>query len=288
MISAVLQANQVPTMNFALQSIVHPTDFSDLSARAFAHALRIAIAAKSALHALHVEPQQRGEAGAFPQVRRMLTQWGFIGEHETTAEIAAKLGFLVSNIRIEGSNPTQAILDFLDKHATDLLVLGTHGRDGLERLLVGSIAETVSRRSSIPTLFVGSSARTCVSEVSGDVTLRRVLIPVDYSPAPARAVEAVRRFALTLAGTDTGIFLLHIGTSAPEIFTASPALEFPQPVILRSGPVVRSILDAADEFEVDLIGMPTAGHHGVLDALRGSTTERVLRHAPCPVLAVPA
>jgi hypothetical protein len=43
-------------MNFALQSIVHPTDFSDLSARAFAHALRIAIAAKSALHALHVEP----------------------------------------------------------------------------------------------------------------------------------------------------------------------------------------------------------------------------------------
>jgi nucleotide-binding universal stress UspA family protein len=275
-------------MNFALQSIVHPTDFSDLSARAFAHALRIAIAAKSALHALHVEPQQRGEAGAFPQVRRMLTQWGFIGEHETAPEIAAKLGFLVSNIRIDGSSPAQAILDFLDKHATDLLVLGTHGRDGLERLLVGSVAETVSRRSSIPTLFVGSSARTFVSEVSGDMTLRRVLIPVDYSPAPARSVEAVRRFALTLTGTDTGFFLLHIGSSAPEIFTASPALEFPQPVILRSGPVVRSILDAADEFEVDLIAMPTAGHHGVLDALRGSTTERVLRNAPCPVLAVPA
>jgi nucleotide-binding universal stress UspA family protein len=275
-------------MNFALQSIVHPTDFSELSARAFAHALRIAIATKSALHALHVEPQEPGEAGTFPQVRRMLTQWGFIGEHETASEIAAKLGFLVSNIRIDGPSPAQAILDFLDQRATDLLVLGTHGRDGLERLLVGSVAETVSRRSSIPTLFVGSSARTFVSEVSGDMTLRRVLIPVDYSPAPARAVEAVRRFAQTLTGTDTSIFLLHIGTSAPVIFTASRELEFPQPVILRSGPVVRSILDAADEFEVDLIGMPTAGHNGVLDALRGSTTERVLRHAPCPVLAVPA
>jgi len=45
-------------------------------------------------------------------------------------------------------------------------------------------------------------------------------------------------------------------------------------VILRSEPMVRSILDAADEFEVDLIGMPTAGHHGVLDALRGRATER--------------
>jgi nucleotide-binding universal stress UspA family protein len=275
-------------MNFVLQSIVHPTDFSDLSARAFAHALRIAIATKSALHALHVEPQEPGEAGTFPQVRRMLIQWGFIGEHETALEIAAKLGFLVSNIRIDGPSPAQAILDFLDQHATDLLVLGTHGRDGLERLLVGSVAETVSRRSSIPTLFVGSSARTFVSEVSGNMTLRRVLIPVDYAPAPARAVEAVRRFAHILTGTDISIFLLHIGTSAPVLFTASRELEFPQPVILRSGPVVRSILDAADEFEVDLIGMPTAGHHGVLDALRGSTTERVLRHAPCPVLAVPA
>jgi nucleotide-binding universal stress UspA family protein len=275
-------------MNFAIQSIVHPTDFSDLSARAFAHALRIAIVAKSALHALHVEPQHPGEGGSFPRVTRMLTQWGVIGEHETAPEIAAKLGFLVSNIRIDGPSPTQAIVDFLDQHATDLLVLGTHGRDGLERLLVGSVAETVSRRSSIPTLFVGSSARTFVSEVSGDMTLRRVLIPVDHSPAPARAVEAVRRFAHLLAGTDISIFLLHIGTSAPVIITASRELEFPQPVILRSGPVVRSILDAADEFEVDLIGMPTAGHHGVLDALRGSTTERVLRHAPCPVLAVPA
>ncbi len=46
-------------------------------------------------------------------------------------------------------------------------------------------------------------------------------------------------------------------------------------------------MDAATEFDVDFIGMPTAGNHGVLDALRGSTTERVIRHAPCPVFAIP-
>jgi nucleotide-binding universal stress UspA family protein len=51
---------------------------------------------------------------------------------------------------------------------------------------------------------------------------------------------------------------------------------------------VKSIVDAAIEFDVDFIGMPTAGHHGVLDALRGSTTERVIRHAPCPVFALSA
>src|SRR2546426_494733 len=60
------------------------------------------------------------------------------------------------------------------------------------------------------------------------------------------------------------------------------------PVILRSGNVVESIVDAAIEFDVDAIAMPTAGHHGILDALRGSTTERVIRHAPCPVFALSA
>jgi nucleotide-binding universal stress UspA family protein len=59
-------------------------------------------------------------------------------------------------------------------------------------------------------------------------------------------------------------------------------------VIVRSGNVVKSIVDAAIEFDADFIGMPTAGHHGVLDALRGSTTERVIRHAPCPVFALSA
>ena len=52
--------------------------------------------------------------------------------------------------------------------------------------------------------------------------------------------------------------------------------------------VVEMILKTAIEIDADLIAMPTAGHHGILDAMRGSTTERVLRHAPCPVLATPA
>ena len=52
------------------------------------------------------------------------------------------------------------------------------------------------------------------------------------------------------------------------------------------GPLVETILHVAQERQMDLIAMPTAGHQGLLDALRGSTTERALRQAPCPVLAV--
>ncbi len=270
-----------------IQSIVHPTDFSELSGCAFAHALRIAVAAKSRLHLLHVAEggDDQTEAG-FPQVRQVLTQWGLIEEDEPSMEVNARLGIRVSRVKIDRQTPLQGIMRFLDQHASDLVVLATHGRDGLERLLKGSVAETLSRRSKTPTLFVSPGARGFVGQVSGDLALRRILVPIDRTPSPARAVETIRRFAQVVTGNDIPVLLLHVGSSEPVLFSASPELEYQESVILRSGDVVSSILDAALEFDVDLIGMPTAGHHGVLDALRGSTTERVLRHAPCPILAI--
>ena len=99
---------------------------------------------------------------------------------------------------------------------------------------------------------------------------------------------AVQHIGRLLTGADIDVDLIHVGRSAPPVQvepSSSPAM--PQ-VILRDGNVVQSIVDAAIEFEADLIGMATAGHNGMLDALRGSTTERVIRHAPCPILAIPA
>jgi nucleotide-binding universal stress UspA family protein len=113
-----------------------------------------------------------------------------------------------------------------------------------------------------------------------------VLVPVDHWPAPARAIDSVRRLGRMLTGHDVAIDLLHVGSRAPVVRNAEP-MGRRLPVIIRYGNIVRSILDSAFEFDVDLIAMPTAGHHGIFDALRGSTTERVLRHAPCPVYAVP-
>ena len=66
----------------ALRSILHPTDFSDLSGVAFAHALRIALAARSKLHLLHVLPHETGGALAFPHVRQLLVQWGLSEEDD--------------------------------------------------------------------------------------------------------------------------------------------------------------------------------------------------------------
>jgi nucleotide-binding universal stress UspA family protein len=80
---------------------------------------------------------------------------------------------------------------------------------------------------------------------------------------------------------------MHVGDDPPTITAASQDVSL-QDVAFAEGPVVETIVRTARNKGVDMIAMPTAGHVGFLDALRGSTTEQVLRHAPCPLLAIRA
>ena len=178
-------------LSLAFRSIVHPTDFSPLSNRAFAHALRIALAAKCKLYLLHVaESDADHNEIALPRLRRILTQWQLIDETDPPSALASKLGIHIENVRLEQRSPADALIGFLKRDNCDLAVFATHGRDGLERWLKGSIAESVFSHAAIPTLFVPLGARGFVEQVSGDIQFRRVLIPVDSSPAPGRATPA--------------------------------------------------------------------------------------------------
>jgi len=272
-------------VNSSIRSILHPTDLSPSSVGAFIHALRIALATKSKLYVLHVLQDDLGEGweSAHVRLRHLLVQWGLLRENDPLGAMDTELGLHVENYTFHRQQtPTEEILHFLNQHVCDLMVLATHERDGLDRWLTDSVAEAVRRRSAVPTLFVPRAARSFVDHVSGKFTLRRVLVPVDHSPAPYRAIEAARDFPHLLTGIDITTQLLHVGSKAPRLRDAS------NPITIRYGNVVQTILDAAVEYDADFICMPTAGHHGVLDALRGSTTERVLRHAPCPLLAIAA
>ncbi|MBI5910885.1 MAG: universal stress protein [Betaproteobacteria bacterium] len=271
----------------AIRSIVHPTDFSDTSAHAFAHALKITIRTKATLTILHVAAGRQIDNWAdFPPVRETMANWGLTEGKEPAVAITSRLGIKVSKVEMEPQSPLDGILHFLHKHPTDLIVLATEGRQGAARWLHGSVAEKLARHAEAPTLFVPAHARGFVDQARGEVHLKRVLIPIDREPKPAAAIGIIMGFAHTVAGIDISERLLHVGRDPPHVqHHAKPHI--PVPVAIRHGDVVESIIDAANEWQPDLIGMPTAGHHGFLDALRGSTTERVLRQAPCPLLAVP-
>jgi nucleotide-binding universal stress UspA family protein len=272
-----------------VQSVVHPTDFSPASERAFAYALAIAVLRQTSLTLLHVESGKQGWRG-FPAVRKTLERWGLLEPGSAQEDVFAHLGVKVTKLTIDSRMPVHSLLGWLDGHPTDLLVVATEGREGPARWMHGSVAEAMARTSKTMTLFVPNDAdRDIVSFEDGHLSLDNVLVPVDHSPDPSAAIEFAGRVAEIAGGGRVTITLLHVGPpgSAPRIATED-GTEWTFAHMERQGDPVEQIVAAATEVNADLVVMPTAGRAGVIEALSGSTTERVLRRVRCALLAVPA
>lgn len=272
-----------------IRSIVQPVDFSGEDDPAFAHALAIALIGEGRLTLLHAGREYLGEDEwtKFPPIRRTLERWGLLDPGSPRSAISGKLGMRVEKVNVRGLTALSAILDYLEGHPADLLVVSTDQREGLPRFLRPSVAERLARRSNAKTLFVPKDGRGFVLPEDGTLRLRHILLPVDREPSPHEAVVYACRTAEALGDPPVAITLLHVGEHAVEV--ERPESEVCTWDFVRSeGDVAEEILRVAQEREVDLIALATRGHDGVLDALRGSTTEQVVRWAPCPVLAVPA
>ncbi|HEX5048087.1 MAG TPA: universal stress protein [Gammaproteobacteria bacterium] len=273
-----------------LESVVHATDFSPASERAFAHALAIAVLRRTELTLLHVTSGEHRDWTGFPAVRKTLERWNLLPPGSKQEDVLAAVGVRVSKIEISSRFPSLAVASWLESHPTDLLVVATEGREGVARWLHSSKAEAMARWSRTMTLFVPADAeRSIVSAADGRLQLGSVLVPVDRLPDPSAAIELARRAADVVGDGEVKIGLLHVGDAAsmPRLATEDgPRWKFEREV--RAGDPVDEIVTAAARRAADLLVMPTAGRHGVFEALSGSTTERVLRRAPCPVLAVPA
>jgi len=275
-----------------LQRIFHPSDFTPASEVAFAHALKLALESKAALEIAHVERHIAGSEAHnhwtdFPGVRATLSRWGVLPGGATKEDVA-KIGIDVKKIVLEGKDPVTSMLFYCHRHPPDLLVLASHHRDGLSRLLHHEVAEPLARKSHAMTLFVPQDGRGFISNENGSVTLRRILIPVDHLPDAQTALNEALVLTNELGNFPVEFRLLHVG-SGPEM----PALELPEWPDWKfekhsvNGDVVDQILHEEAEWFPDLMVLATQGHRDFLDALRGSTTERVLRAARCPVLTIP-
>ena len=273
-----------------VDSVFHPSDFTEASANAFAHALAIALLRKTRFTILHAGSDYLAEDEwtNFPAVRATLERWGLQKPGRPRSEVFQDLSIRVKKVNVRRRSPLAATLDYLDKHATDLIVLATEGRLGLPRWIRPSVAERLAERSGTMTLFVPNSTRGFVSPEDGEISLRRIVVPVDHDPSPQAAILYATRAAALMSDSRVAIKLLHIGDAAEM-----PKLELPEApgcvfeTSTRPGAVVEGISQVARESAADLIVMPTRGREGILDALRGSITEQVLRRAECPLLAVP-
>jgi nucleotide-binding universal stress UspA family protein len=172
------------------QVILHPTDLSEASQVAFAHALRLATHNKAFLSLLHVcaDDTKPVPWEDYPSVRETLARWGLLESGARRSDVARQLGLRVEKVVGYESNVTDAIVGFLRERAVDMIVIATEGRTGLPRWIKPSIAEPVAQRANVPTLFVPHGARNCVSLDDGHVTLDNVLIPVAWKPQPDSAI----------------------------------------------------------------------------------------------------
>jgi nucleotide-binding universal stress UspA family protein len=280
-----MENNKYPDVPL-VESVFHPSDFSLASENAFAHALAFALIRETEFTILHTGDSELNWR-QFPSVRTTLERWGVLEPGSPRSAVFDQLAMRVKKVTLKSRSPLNAMLHYLDEHPMDLIVLATEGRSGLPRWLQPSLAERIAERSGTKTLFVPEKSRGFVSQQHGALAIRRILVPVNKQPSPRQALTYSARIAEAL-NTPIEIILAHVGEpiQLPDsLLPQVPGCEWKQEN--RQGEVVDELIKAAREHDVDLIMMTTSGHQGMLDALRGSVTQRVLRQSPCPLLAIP-
>ena len=270
-----------------IQSVLHPTDFSESSLVAFHHALKAAMLSRSKLTLLHVSTDGTSEWSHFPGVRETLERWGMLPKGSQKADVG-KLGINAAKVMAKKGEPVDAMINYLETNPTDLIVLSTSKRDGRIPWLGKSVAEPVTRKAGEMTLLIPGDVEGFVSHKDGSVRLNKILIPVARTPRPEPALNAAAKLVEKWNCSGGTFVLMHVGTS-----NTMPALRTPEvpgwtwEKELRSGEVIEGIVNSAKEHKVDLILLATDGRNGFLDALRGSHSERIVRYGVAPLLTIP-
>ena len=283
------------------EEILFPTDGSDGADAVFDHVLEIADAHGSRVRVLNVadtnQPSVLREGG---DVLDVLKKEGkrVVGD---TADRARERGVSVITEVIQGQ-PYRTIVDYADSHGVDLIVMPTHGRQGLERFLLGSTTERVIRRAEVPVLTVKPDAD------SVGYPYGSVLVPTDGSDcareALATGVDVVKAEKASLhllsvvdimsLGVDvrSDIRIELLEESANEIleeafdFAENAGIDPVSKTIEYETSIHEAILSYIEDNDIDLVVVGTHGRTGFGRYVLGSVTEYLVRTSPVPVLTV--
>ena len=292
--------------------IVATTDFSDESRCGVRYAVALAEKLGAAVTLLHVlePPSRMAGMEAVVLVRE---------ESEVVALARAQLATLVKRegrgdvavtFSVLTGEPFHEIASAARQQMADLIVIATHGYTGFEHVLLGSTAERVVRHAPCSVLTVSTRTQPKRTGKTPAFKLKKILVPIDFSN-PSK--DALPRATLLAAHFGAELVLLHIAekfpidyllgrelmneTIMPLIKQAEADLEqMAENVSQSTGLNVSAVVSDGKPFEgicqtaktlgADLIVLTTHGYTGLKHVWLGSTAERVVRHAPCPVLVV--
>jgi nucleotide-binding universal stress UspA family protein len=283
--------------------ILVPTDFSEHAEHALASAVRLARSFKASIHLLHVV--QLPLLAVSPEMPSVpVTFWQELREHGK-----ARLAPVQKRIQSEGvpceievleDIPGFAISAAAERIHADLIVMGSRGLSGVKHLLLGSVAERTVRGAPCPVLTVKA----------GELSLRAIVVPMDFSPASQRALELAK--SLVKSAGAAHLILVHayyvpveleqyLATHGDPFFDrlskgVTKDLEailvslqdagISSEYVARPGVPEAVILEVALETKAGLIAMGTHGRRGLAHLLLGSVAEKIVRGAEVPVLTV--
>lgn len=266
--------------------IVLPTDKTRATKGAFYHALRLAMATHAHLRMIHVDPPKSEEFWhSFPRVRDTVTRWERLDHHADEKDLR-RLGLGIRKVVARGDDPVEALSDEIKERQNDLLIMAPRQRTGLSSLLHKSVSNTLLQETAGPCLLVPEGVRGFIND-DGVVMLGRILFPIDLTPSPKAAFDGAAWLCERLGKSQMNGTLLHVGDEGkgmPHMPESSQNWSWTQR--FDKGDPAAAIIEEATRGDIDLIVMVTQGRTSLMDNVRGSVTERVIKGAPCPVLAI--
>jgi nucleotide-binding universal stress UspA family protein len=279
---------------FSPARILCPIDFSEHSAAALRVAGNLARVFGAEVRVLHA---QRFEAPVYftsaqlqalkTQLRRSLRAARKLVEDFAAQHLPEDVA---RSMQVVEQDPVEAILNGHREWRADLLVMGTHGRTGLTRLRLGSVMESVLRQVPGPILTVGPG-----SKVSALGSIRRVLTPIDFGKLSRETFQYSVDLAEQAGAEVTALHIMEQPQEDGHDQTAGELCGWVPPQararctvreVVRQGTPADRIVAEAKRLQADLIVLGARPRSSLGRLMFGSTTETVIRTAPCPVLSV--
>lgn len=300
-----------------LRTIVTAVDFTDGSARAVVRAADLAERLQAQLHLVHADVlfksdglfQPDGESRPQPEhpgsVLRVAIERFAAKALGVDAEAFAALLPVIAIVR--DVTAAAALVRYAEEVEADLLVMGTHGRSGVSRLMLGSVAEEVVRHAPCPVLTVPHRAPRVVPHASAPI-----LAPVDFSEHSIEALWTASQLARLYGAPLELVHVIEEPGPYPAFYhealtyqtakditrgvqerteselkqVAAQACIEPSAIHVRVGRPAQQIIEVAEERGAAMIVMATRGLTGLASIFMGSVTEKTLRHTPCPILTL--
>ena len=294
-----------------LSSILVPLDGSSFAEQALPFARQLALASGASLRLAYAHtPATTGDPGVefrlFDPKEEQVRQ-NELAYLETMAKRLTNGGGLHVECALLKGTTAPALEDYVERTGTDLVVMTSHGRGGIGRLMLGNVADQLVRRLNVPVLVIRPGEKASPAESQR----RRILVPLDGSPLAESIMEEAKTFARI---TESELMLVMIVLPLPillppyawppETLTQSPehrelaARQYLEAVMKQlkneglavqsrvrtARKVTREILQVAKDEECNMVAMATHGSSGLDRMMLGSVADQVVRHADIPVL----